>query len=183
MAAEHPCESGSWVKADLGLRFAKALSECVHPEFEHEWQNREEKNDEAQGMKDERPIPTQCNPNQASSITPTITSTIFGSSFSFQLQFYFGSQPWQLWQSRWEPGGSTCKLDYNNDFFRVLQYKIDLSLRQKKRRPLGCLCTLAGQSCCVFRYLWMLPHLAIADFITKFVLRTVAKSARFGGAS
>ena len=83
-------------------------------------------------MKDERPIPTQCNPNQASSITPTITSTIFGSSFFFQLQFYFGSQPWQLWQSRWEPGGSTCKLDYNNDFFRVLQYKIDLSLRQKK---------------------------------------------------
>lgn len=193
MAAEHPCESSSWVKADLGLWFAKALSECVQPEFEHEWQNWEEKTDEAPGIKDERPIPTQCNPNQASSITPTITSTIFGSSF-FRLQFHFGSQPWQLWQSRWEPVGSTCKLDYTTMTFSdfAVKYHWDnmgLARRNrslvetKKCRPLGCLWTLAGQSCCVFRYLRMLPRLAIADFITEFVLRTVAKSARFGGAS
>ena len=43
--------------------------------------------------------------------------------------------------------------------------------------------TFVCQSCSVFRYLRMLPRLTIADFITEFVLRTVAKSARFGGAS
>ena len=171
------CSSGSWAplwvrfmgqsrsRSAVGKSVIRMCASRIRP-----WVTEPgRKNDEAQGIKDEWPIPTQCNPNQASSITPTITSTYFKFLwlfFFFRLQFHFGSQPWQLWQSRWEPGGSTCKLDYNNDFQ-------GLAIRNWS----------AGQSCCVFRYLWMLPHLAIADFITEFVLRTVAKSARFGGAS
>ena len=98
MAAEHPCESGSW------LRFAKAsMSDRTG--------KKKMMRHRASKMKGQSQLSaTPIKPLQ--SHLPSLQLSL-AFLFFFQLQFHFGSQPWQLWQSGWEPGGSTCKLDYN----------------------------------------------------------------------
>lgn len=131
------CSSGSW--APLWVRFmgqsrswsavGKSVIRMCASRIRPWVTEPGRKNDEAQGIKDEWPIPTQCNPNQASSITPTITSTYFKFLWLF---FFFSSYNSTLDRNHGNCGSPDGNLAAQHASwtttmtFRVLQYEIDL---------------------------------------------------------